>query len=165
MNFEQFSRDLADYPPKHILFLALGNERRGDDGAGLLLANLLRDSAPFRRCRYIFARTNPENHLQQILDAKPELVVCIDAAHRGLPPGSIEWIDPADLDACRSGTHAFSIALIEKYINFHQPVPFKYLGIEPMSMELNTRITPFIMSGIALFFANIRQVDTAFVTI
>lgn len=148
MNFNLFQEPLQTYPPESIVFVGVGNTMRSDDSAGLILLQRLRELRTCQKSHFIQAGTNPENHLQTILDLQPEAVVFIDAARLGQPPGTIQWLSKNDLDRIRISTHAFSISLIEEYILSHIPVRFYYLGIEPESTAPGTDLSASVLAGI-----------------
>ena len=85
MNFTTFKNALNQYRPSDIVFVGLGNEYRGDDAAGLIFFDRLRESQQFEFSHFVLARTNPENHLEEILSYKPKLVVFIDADYSDYP--------------------------------------------------------------------------------
>jgi len=112
MNFMDLQNDLSRYKPGRIVIVGLGNPQRGDDAAGLaLLQQFNRFSLP--GTLLIAAGTTPENCLQQILSADPNLVVFLDACRFGGDPGDIRWLDPGEIEDAGISTHAYSITVIE----------------------------------------------------
>jgi len=151
MNFRDFKRGL-DVAAEKIVFVGLGNESRGDDAAGLFFLQKLKEQAEFKAATFIGAGTNPENYLQQILEAQPSLVVFIDAADWGAPRGEMRWIDPAELDHIQISTHAFSIQLVEKYLKSHQAMDTKYFSIQYGSMKPGEGLSDELKERIMVFF-------------
>jgi len=158
MNFDDFKQELKTFTDRQIAFIGLGNELRGDDGAGLLFLKYLRRAAEFQRSFFVCAGTNPENYLQTILDSKAQLAVFIDAARWGAKPGEIAWLSADQIDAVGISTHAYSIRLVEKYLKAQQDMAFKYLVIEPLTMQLNTECSPIVRKRIKIFF-DPEQID------
>jgi hydrogenase 3 maturation protease len=155
MNFNEFAKELESYPPANVLFVALGNEYRGDDGAGLVFLDKLQELDSFTGAGFLKVYTNPENNLQQILASNAGVVVFIDAAHFGGEPGEIKWLDGKEIDNAGISTHAFSMQLVEKYLLNNRPFIFKYLGIEPLRTDVGDHISPLVLTSIAVFFAHI----------
>lgn len=156
MNFNDFEQALSTYPKHKIVFIGLGNELRGDDGAGLIFLKRLKNSKKFRPSFYINAGTNPENYLQIILNLKADLIVFIDAAHGSGMPGEITWIPADQIDTLAISTHTFSLKMVENYLRLHQNLTFKYLIIVPLSTQLNDRLSDKVENSIIQFF-NLKQ--------
>ena len=152
MNSKSFHQALADYPEAQLVFVGLGNKMRGDDRAGLEFLKQLKQSGLYKKSCMISAETNPENYLQQILDVQPRAVVIIDAAHFGEKPGTIRWLDQDKLDQMKISTHAFSMTMIEQYLNTHQSMNFHYLGIEPENTGFGTGLSQCISKSLETFF-------------
>ncbi len=152
MNFENFVEVLSPYFPEKIVFVGLGNELRGDDAAGLLFLERLKVKPEFCKSNFIKAGTNPENHLQKILDSGAEVVIFIDAARSGAKPGTIGWIDPGKIDSVNISTHAFSIKMVEEFLDKYHPFKFMYLGIEPLTTKLGENVSSEILESIDNFF-------------
>lgn len=152
MNFNDFKRELSAFANHQIIFIGLGNELRGDDGAGLLFLKHLKRAAEFQRSFFVYAGTNPENYLQTILDSKAQLAVFIDAARWGGKPGEITWLSAEQIDAVGISSHAYSIRLVEQYLKTEQDMTFKYLVIEPFTMQLNRACSPVVQKSIHKFF-------------
>jgi hydrogenase maturation protease len=152
MNFSAFKEALP-FPPEEIVFVGLGNMARGDDAAGLLFLRELRKRLEFLAAHFINAGTNPENHLQQILDFSPSLVVFIDAARCDRPAGEMFWIETADLDTAAISTHAFSIRMIEEYLKANSALEVKYFGIQPETTTPGSSVSDCAKQRLADFFS------------
>ena len=152
MNFTDFKKSIQT-PAHQIVFVGLGNEARGDDAAGLFFLNELENCAEFKDSAFIEARTNPENHLEQIIKHEPGLVVFIDAAHMGAAPGEMAWIDESRLDAARISTHAFNIGMVERYLKTSLPMEVKYFGIQPATTTMGQPVSDAVMRGLCMFFS------------
>lgn len=154
MNFSEFVKPLSVYRPADLLFVALGNEYRGDDAAGLLFLDKLQETDSFAGAAFLKVFTNPENYLQQILDTKAKVIIFIDAARFGGDAGEIKWLDGYEIDTAGISTHAFSIRLVEKYLLNNRQFAFRYLGIEPLWTDVGDHISPLVLTNIAVFFAH-----------
>ncbi len=156
MNFSDFARSISEYPPDKILFVAIGNELRSDDGISREFIDHLKETNEFRDSDYLFVGINPENYLTTILDFKPDLLVFIDAARFGGNPGDVKWLDNKTIDSLNISTHAFSMKLVEKYLLLEREIEIKYFGIEPYCTNLSNNISPKLLEVINNFF-NINQ--------
>jgi hydrogenase 3 maturation protease len=115
---------------KKKLVFTVGNGMMGDDGAGVLLADLMRQ-APLDAWEALNGGTAPENLLHRVREMAPEKVVLIDAADMDLPPGSIRSIDAEKLDdPFLLTTHTLPLTfLIEALQEFVPRV--ELIGIQP----------------------------------
>lgn len=152
MNFNDLLRIVDCSKPENYIFLGLGNDLRSDDAAGLILFRKLEAKPELHGARFIEAGSNPENYLQVILDSGAEHVVIIDAAKSGAEPGTIRILDPGQFDHNRISTHAFSMDMIEGYLNHHRTFQFLYLGIEPLTTGPGQQVSPSITNAIDRFF-------------
>jgi len=141
-----------EYAPEKILFIGLGNTYRGDDGAGLLFLQRLEQTVSFSQSHFINAGTNPENYLQHILDLEPHLLIFIDCAEWGAQPGTIDWLDTQTIDSVNISTHAFSIKMVQQYIEAQMDLVFKYIGIQPFQKSFGQSISPELVQIIDTFF-------------
>ena len=158
MNFSDFKNELSEFPWHDIVFVGLGNELRGDDGAGLYFIDLLQGQSGSAQSHFIKAGANPENYLEQILACRSRAVVFIDAARFGGQPGEVRWLEPSAIDTLRISTHAFSIKMVEAYLQANQNLEYKYLGIEPRSTEFGKGLSCELKSALQRFFQQDDQV-------
>lgn len=133
-----------------MVIVGLGNPQRGDDAAGLVLLAGIGKSA-LSGALLVSAGTTPENSLQQILSADPNIVVFLDACRFGGSPGDIRWLDPGEIEDAGISTHAYSIMVIEKFLNLEKPVECRYLGIQPGTMEDGVGLSEEVLAGIESF--------------
>jgi hydrogenase maturation protease len=152
MNFEEFRVSLADRRPDQMAFVGLGNPYRGDDAAGLILFDRLKNSPALMGARFIRAEANPENHLQEILDGGAGLVVFIDAARFGGRPGEIIWVDEDRIDSAGVSTHAFSLRAVTDFLRLHRPFLFKVLAIQSGATGFGAALSPAVRLGVETFF-------------
>ena len=152
MNFTDLQIDLRDYLDELITFVGLGNRLRGDDAVGLELLDLIEKSGVFPGAYYVSAGTNPENYLEQILSAKPGLVIFLDACDLGDDPGAIRWLKNDEIETAGISTHAFSITMIEKYLNLERETECRYLAIQPAVTGIGEDLSPELRQGIDAFF-------------
>lgn len=152
MNFMDLRADLEVFFGQRIIFVGLGNPMRGDDSAGLELLDLVRLSGFFPGAHFLPAGTNPENFLEQIVSAEPELVIFMDACNFGGRAGEIRWLENDEIETAGISTHAYSIALLEKYLNLDRKTECRYLAIQPGSTGTGEDLSPEMLRGINEFF-------------
>ncbi|MBN1540654.1 hydrogenase maturation protease [candidate division KSB1 bacterium] len=153
MNFNDLYKQLSGCASERIVFVALGNDLRGDDGAAYRFVDKLKSRSKFASIQVIRAGTTPENHLHQICRDSPQAVVFIDAADFGQKPGTIEML-PDDRLKTSASTHTYSLAMIAQYLQFECPAAaVYYLGIQPHSLACGTLISAEVNAGLDRFFA------------
>jgi len=74
------------------VILTVGNRMMGDDGAGPLLASMLRRS-PAPGWQVVDGGSAPENVVHRVRALAPELVLVVDATDMELEPGEVRLID------------------------------------------------------------------------
>ncbi|MBL7136689.1 MAG: hypothetical protein ISS81_08895, partial [Candidatus Marinimicrobia bacterium] len=62
------------------------------------------------------------------------------------------WIDPGKIDSVNISTHAFSIKMVEEFLDKYHPFKFMYLGIEPFTTKLGENVSSEILKSIDSFF-------------
>lgn len=144
--------ELSNYDKEEIVFVGLGNENRGDDGAGIEFVERLKSKKEFQKSRFIIAGRNPENHLETILNYKPQVVVFVDAAHSNIEPGSVKFFTEKEISQTDFSTHAFSINIVKNYLLKNQQMDFIFIGIQPLSTSLNEGLSQTIKSKLDEFF-------------
>ena len=152
MNLHDFENALRDYPVNKIAFIGLGNPLRSDDAAGLIFLNRLHALNHFKEAWFIEAGTNPENYLQQIIDCPASLVVFIDASQWGGRPGEITWLSSDNIDTIAISTHAFSIKMVEEYLQAERRFDFRYLVIEPEYLDIGEGLSKSVSNSLDKFF-------------
>ena len=152
MNFDDFEKFLETYPAKDISFIGLGNEICGDDIAGLVFLDRLKETGVYKESQFIKAGTNPENYIGSILKGSSELVVFIDTAKTGAKAGSIKFFQSKEIKSSDISTHAYSITMVEDFLNKFRPIKFFYLGIEPYCTEIGQGISSCVSDAMDDFF-------------
>jgi hydrogenase 3 maturation protease len=112
------------------VLLTVGNGMMGDDGAGVLLAQMLGDQ-PLEDWRVVNGGSAPENVLHWIREMNAQRVLVVDAADMDLPPGSIRRINADRLeDPFLMTTHTLPLTfLIESLREFVPQADL--IGIQP----------------------------------
>lgn len=125
------------------LLLGIGNPRHGDDALGPVFARAFRH--PDWLC--VNASTAPENFTGLIRRLHPDLLVLLDAADLGLPPGTLRRLDPAAIAAGDFGTHAGSIGQLANYLA-DCAGRVVVLGIQPAGTVPGARLSPPVRAAL-----------------
>jgi hydrogenase 3 maturation protease len=121
------------------LLLGIGNPRHGDDALGPVFARAFRH--PDWRC--LNAATAPENFTGLVRRLHPHLLVLLDAADMGQPPGTLRRIDPDFIASGDFGTHAGSLGQLAAYLS-DCAGRVVILGIQPASTTPGARLSPTV---------------------
>lgn len=125
------------------LLLGIGNPRHGDDALGPIFARAFRH--PDWRC--LNAATVPENFTSLIRRLHPEVLILLDAADMGLPPGTLRRLEPDTIHGRDFGTHAPSIGQLAGYLA-DCAGRIVILGIQPAATKPGARLSPPVRAAL-----------------
>jgi hydrogenase 3 maturation protease len=111
------------------IVLGIGNPLGGDDAAGTHVVDMLNPAlkaqsagrhsakAPLpAEIIAIDAGTAPESYTSVIRRHRPDLLILVDAADMGLPPGSLRTIAPEKISILSFSTHHIPIPTFVSYV-------------------------------------------------
>ncbi len=132
-----------------LVILGIGNELRGDDFLGSLLARRLSELFKGRIDIVVFdGGTVPENYTGLIRKEGPTGIILLDAADIGKEPGFIKIIDRDDIASYHLSTHAMPLSFLVKYLEQFTKAEIILIGIQPKEMELADNISTEIKKSI-----------------
>lgn len=117
-------------------FVGMGNTDRADDGAGVVLAHLLRDAG----VPHVFdGGASPERILPCVRDGGYDSIVFLDAADLGAAPGTVCVLDTHEITARypQVSTHKMSVATLARLAGEGNNASLWLIGIQPQSIEMN----------------------------
>lgn len=130
---------------KKIAILAIGNPLRGDDAAGIIVGERLREGT---MADIYIAEGAPENFIMNIVDRGYTHVLIIDSAIReGVPPGSIFIVDPDRLSDNIVTTHSIPMKLMVEILRDHG-IKTLIIGIQPKNIDLVEGVSPEVLDAI-----------------
>lgn len=134
-----------------VLVIGVGNIQRGDDGAGLLVAQALRAE---NSDRLIVEESSGEiADIVELLQTSDDVIV-IDAMRSGKPAGTTVWIDPlrpsSAAESTISSTHGFGVAQAIELLRSMKKLPrrIRILGIEGQYYALGAPISPPVQEAV-----------------
>jgi len=142
-----------------IAVLGIGNDLRGDDAAGVLCVReagkvwgLSREAmtASGRSILLIDGGDAPESQTGPLRTFRPDLVILIDAARGGGPPGMVFRVEPDRISDEDVSTHRISLAMLVRYLEKSLETRVLFLGIEPASTEGQARVSPAVRTSVRL---------------
>jgi hydrogenase 3 maturation protease len=113
------------------MIIGIGNEMRGDDGIGMVVAEALKAFLPYP---VILAGEVPENYLDIIRSYGPDWILLVDAVDFGGDPGDtilIRFNDEAGEPPVVLSTHRPSLRILRAYIKKEVGAELFLLGIQP----------------------------------
>ncbi len=139
-------------------FVMAGNTFRSDDGVGPYIAELLAlILSKHPKVRVIDAHTNPENHIDEIIAAAPQLVVFIDAADFGGFPGEFIYLeDETAFPTSSASTHTIPLGVIAALIKAECGCTVMYIGIQAQNLQLGEALSESVKKAADLFVEAIR---------
>ena len=128
------------------IVLGIGNRLGGDDAAGTLVVDMLnrrRHRAKALLAAEIMAidaGTAPESYTSVIRQHRPDLLILVDAADMGLPPGALRTITAEKISILSFSTHHMPLSMFVSYVEeFCGKVLI--VGVQPERTETGERIS------------------------
>ena len=131
-----------------MLIIGCGNRQRSDDGAGILVAERLRELGVEAE-----TRSGEAMELMETWDGADD-VILVDAVFTGAPVGTVQaWDGRQPLAPLRTNasTHGLGVAeAIElAYVLNQLPMRLRVYGIEGRRFELGAEISPHVQRAVA----------------
>lgn len=139
-----------------VAVVGVGHELNGDDAAGIAVARSLAGlPAPHNRLLVIDAGPAPENTTGLLRRFGPDLVLLVDAAQMGEPPGAIRWLDWRETDGISASTHTLPLHLLARYLVTELGCDVALLGIQPAANTLDAPLSPAVSRAVASIVADL----------
>ena len=120
------------------VIVGIGNTLKGDDGAGVLVCQLLKERGSGR---VIEAGTVPENYIQPIINKSPEILLIVDAIDFGGAGGSIKIFGIDDIKSSAISTHSVSPRLFIDVIRQSISCEVYFVGIQPVQTTMGEEMS------------------------
>jgi len=133
--FEQLSK----LGGSRTVIVGIGNTLKGDDGAGPLICEQLRQAGV--GAELIDAGSVPENYIQPIIKKASQNLLVIDAIDFGASPGAIKIFKPEQLRSLVISTHILSPHLFIDMIRSELELDVYFVGIQPAQTRLGQPIS------------------------
>lgn len=134
--------------------MGVGNPLKGDDGAGpFFIQELSRIYGQSQRTGsppvLIDAGEVPENYVEPIIQAGPEVVMVVDACDFGGKPGEIRIFESDEISKAGFTTHTLSPAIFMGYVGRQTNARIFLLAIQPRTVEMGAGISSEVKSSIS----------------
>ena len=123
------------------VIVCVGNEWRGDEGVGHLIAGLLR---PSERVSVVDCGETPENYLGVIASFKPAAVIVIGAVGFGAAPGHVRMLKRREVGEFELSTLAPRLLIFTDYIEAETGAATLFVGIQPTTLEFGSPLGPVV---------------------
>jgi hydrogenase maturation protease HycI len=127
-----------------VAIVGIGSELRGDDAAGVRVAQALQLAVEADRdppLLIIDAGVAPENFTGTLRRFDPDLVLLIDAAQMNEVPGTIRWIDWQETSGLSASTHTLPPYLLVQYLVSELNCTVALIGIQPQDNEFGAPLS------------------------
>ncbi len=132
-----------------IILLCIGNDMRGDDAVGPLIADNLGEIFNERTdLMVINAKTVPENYTGLIRREKPSHIIFIDAVEMKMEPGQIKLVQRDEIANYSISTHAMPLSFLIKYLESFTNAKMLLIGIQPKDIEMTSEVSKEVKSSV-----------------
>jgi hydrogenase 3 maturation protease len=135
--------------PARVAIVGIGQELRGDDAAGIVVAQALRRLVQLHdRLLVIDAGPAPENYTGSLRRFAPDLVILIDAAQMDALPGAVRWLDWQSTAGLSASTHSLPCSVLASYLVADLGCEVALLGIQPADTTFGAPLAPAVRRSI-----------------
>jgi hydrogenase 3 maturation protease len=141
----------GEWPPR-VAIVGVGHPLRGDDAAGLVMAEMLqRKLVSTASVLVVEGGSAPENCTGLLRRFDPELIILVDTAAMDLPPGAVRWLTWQDEATNKSLTsHALPLRVLVRYLAAELGCPITILGIQPAELSFDTPLSPPVREAVEM---------------
>lgn len=142
------------FEPQELLVVGVGNPLRGDDAAGLKLAEGLAQAGGFEllQCEDV-----PEKYTREMRTTEADTILVVDAADMGLEPGQIRLVTADRLCEVSISTHKCSLRVLARMLGEAAGKEVLLLGIQPVSVGLGRSMSEIVRERISRFLGSSEQ--------
>jgi hydrogenase 3 maturation protease len=138
------------------LVLTVGNGMMGDDAAGPLLANKIKQT-PLKNWAALNGGSTPENYLHQIREMAPRQVLVVDSADMDLPPGEIRLISDEKMeDPFLMTTHTLPLSYLIHSIREFVP-SVDLVGVQPKVIAFGYPISENVKMAVDQIYDQLKR--------
>ena len=123
---------------KRVAVLGVGSEFRGDDAAGMLVAQAILKKT--KKLKVFLGATAPENLTGEIRKYKPSHIVIVDTADMKETPGTILLLKPEELSKdITFSTHKMPAEVLIEYFIKSMGCAVTFIGIQPSTIKFGVK--------------------------
>lgn len=132
---------------RRVAVLGIGNELRGDDAAGVLVARSL-TGADADHLLVIDAGLAPENQTGLLRRFQPDLVLIVDAAELGEEAGTVRWLSWEQTDGLTASTHTTPPSMLGRFLAESLACEVVVIGIQPRDTSFGAPLLPEVAAAV-----------------
>ncbi|MBE0696715.1 MAG: hydrogenase 3 maturation endopeptidase HyCI [Anaerolineaceae bacterium] len=166
---------IPDLNGLRVAVVGIGNELKGDDAAGVLVARALKkwqirqvghrnspgkgdkQSGSPAEVLVVDAGPAPENFSGPLRRFCPDWVILVDAAEMAQPPGTFTWVDWQDVDGFSGSTHILPPSIIARFLFDEIGCQVAFIGIQPTSLEFDRPVSLVVTEAVEKVTHQLRQ--------
>ena len=138
---------LEDY--KKLVVLGIGNEIRGDDSLGSVIAQRLSKFFDGRGDVVVFdGGTVPENYTSLIRRENPTHIILVDAVDMKKKPGFVRIVKKEEIASYNISTHAMPLSFLIRYLESTTDAKIILMGIQPKNLDISQTISKEVEESI-----------------
>lgn len=136
--------------------MGVGDSRRGDDGAGPAVAQLLSeaDMAGVFDCG-----PSPELETWRVREYAPETIIFVDAVDFGGKPGEVTFLESGQLRSEGYETHHAPLRLTMQYLESELGAKCYLIGIQPADVRFGARMCDEVARTVDTVALMLREPD------
>jgi hydrogenase maturation protease len=127
------------------VMVALGDRDAGDDAAGPVLVDVLRDRTDLV---LLDAGSYPQNYLGVIARQNPDSVIFVDGAELGLSPGDIRILGIHDVTDLGAGSHGFPLTVLMSQTTLMTHADVCLLAIQVATLQRGAALSKPVASAV-----------------
>lgn len=151
-----------DDRPIRAAVVGFGHELRGDDAAGIAVARALGPLVDGLSDVFVIdAGTAPENQTGPLRRFAPDLVVLVDAAQMGEPPGAVRWLDWQETSGLSASTHTLPPFLVARFLAEDVGCAVALIGLQPAHNTFDAPLSAVMQRAVADVVTTLADLLTA----
>jgi hydrogenase 3 maturation protease len=147
---------------RRVAILGVGSDLRGDDVAGILVAEQFSKQRPKVnqrvKVRVFIGATAPENLSGQIKKFNPTHLVIVDSADLDKLAGQVRLIERQELDGISFCTHRLPLKVMVDYLTQSIGCATIIIGIQPKTISFGSRPSKVVERAAAKVYSMIKEV-------
>lgn len=134
--------------PRFVV-MGIGNDLKGDDGVGWYVTEKVGERVGKDKNLLLLKTSVPENHIKEVSDFSPKLLVIVDAADFGKPPGTVKLIQEYQISRTAISTHSSPLTIFLRLYQADESLkkPVMIIGIQRESNEFGQPMSAPVKSA------------------
>lgn len=135
-------------PKLRIAFIGIGNTLMGDDAAGVILAQYLKEHLTKDRFMILEGGLAPENCLGELRAFCPSIVILMDVVLGLGKAGTVHWLYHDKTDGFSASSHSLPLSILAAYLQAEYGCEVFVLAITAQSLEQDTALSAAVEKAV-----------------